>query len=172
MRGYACYSPKTDAPPGGLCLSAFAIVRRGDAVLAGKPAPHAKWKEWAPNFGVYDDATLVRQGALWRLPAAYLREGEGPEDTLGRVVREQLGAPRFEVRAREVRSFHDPSGSFPGQKLWDLCFVHEVAAEPAPLARQPWFSELRWARPDELRGDDFGSAIGDLAAAMGLARAE
>lgn len=170
MRGYAYYSPLVDAPPGGLCLSSFALLRRGDAFLAVKPKPHDAWKDWAPNWDVYDAKTLENQFHLWRLPSSYLREGEAPEDTARRIVQEQLGAERAFVRSARTLSFHDPSGRFPGQKHWDLCFVFEVDAEPAPLARLPWLAESRWVKPQELHGEDFGSAIGDLARALGLAR--
>lgn len=168
MRGYAYYSPKVDAAPGGLCLSAFAILRRGAQTLVGKPAPHARWKEWAPNWDVYEPANLAKQYELWRLPAAYLREGEHPDDTVKRIVLDQLGAKQCFVRGQRTYNFHDPSGRFAGQKHWDLCFVYEVEAEPAQGLG--WWRELRWASPEELAGDDFGSAIGDLAQVLGLAR--
>jgi ADP-ribose pyrophosphatase YjhB (NUDIX family) len=168
MRGYAYYSPKTEAAPGGLCLSAFAIARRGEHFLVVKPREHPKWQEWAPNWDVYSAERLAEQYRLWRLPSAYLREGEGPDDAVRRVVEEQLGASRCFVRQQRTLSFHDPSSRFPGARHWDLCFVYDVDVEPAPAGRLPWLAELRWAAPGELRTDDFGSAIGDLALSLGL----
>ncbi|HEV8359877.1 MAG TPA: NUDIX domain-containing protein [Candidatus Thermoplasmatota archaeon] len=168
MRGFAYYSPATDPPPGGLCLSAFAIVRRGATFLVGKPAPHARWKEWAPNWDIYDPKQLEQQYSLWRLPAAYLKEGEGPDDTARRIVLEQLGAAQCFVRAQRTYNFHDPSSRFPGAKHWDLCFVYEVDAAPAEGRALPWWRELRWVNAADLDADDFGSSIGDLARELGL----
>jgi ADP-ribose pyrophosphatase YjhB (NUDIX family) len=168
VRGYAYYSPKTDAPAGGLCLSAFAILRREGKFLVGKPRPHAKWTEWAPNWDVYDAALAQQQFELWRLPAAYLKEGEGPDDTARRIVLEQVGAQRCFVKQARVLPFHDPSSRFPGEKHWDLCFVYDVDAEPAPSAELPWWRELRWVDAGDLASDDFGSSIGDLVQALGM----
>jgi ADP-ribose pyrophosphatase YjhB (NUDIX family) len=168
MRGYAYYSPKTDAAPGGLCISAFAIVRRGGQFLALRPRDHPKWAEWAPNWDAYDAERRAKQFELWRLPAAYVREGEHPDDAARRILTEQLGAVRCFVRSHRLLTFHDPSNRFPGAKHWDLCFVYEADAEPASAERLPWVGELRWAGPGDLRADAFGSAIGDLALELGL----
>jgi hypothetical protein len=66
--------------------------------------------------------------------------------------------------------FHDPSGRFPGQRHWDLCFVFEAQRAAEPPRDLPWLAEWRWSSPQELAADDFGSSIGDLARALGLAR--
>jgi ADP-ribose pyrophosphatase YjhB (NUDIX family) len=170
MRGFALYNPNVGAPEGGLCVSAFALLRQGDAFLVLKPAPHPRWAEWAPNWDLYDLARLRDDQRCWRLPAAYLKEGEAPEDAARRVVEGQLGAKPSRMQGPRVRSFASESRRFPGKTHWDLCFVFEVEAQPAPLRALPWLAELRWAKPGELAGDDFGSAIGDLVADLGLAR--
>lgn len=170
MRGYAYYQAQVDSPPGGVCLSAFAVLRRGDAFLALQPRAHEAWKDWAPNWDIYAPEQLAKQWQLWRLPAAYLREGDHPDDTARRVVEGQLGATVRRLEGPRIVRFHEPSARFPGTMHWDLCFVYEADAEPAPLAQLPWLSALRWFRPEELRDADFGSSIGDLAKALGLAR--
>lgn len=171
MAKFARYgpSPKYGLPEAGFCLSSFAVIRRGDEVLLAQAKDHPRWwEEWAPNFGAYDPEERDREWRTWRFPAAYLYEGEHPDDTLRRVVEDQLEIEDYETGPGRVYSFYDPSDWFPGKLHYDLCFVYEVKATP-PTSPPPWFAELRFVNPSSLLRGDFGSSMGDLAVVIDLA---
>ncbi len=170
MAKFARYgpAPKYGLPEAGFCLSSFAILQEGKEVLLGVPKEHARWEEeWAPNFGVYDPEEREAEFRSWRFPAAYLYEGEHPDETLQRVVRDQLAIEEFGADATDVYSFYDSSDWFPGKRHYDLCFVYELVATP-PDDIPPWFQRLEMVDVSSLRRSDFGSAMGDLALAIGL----
>lgn len=172
MAKFARYgpSPRYGLPEAGLCLSSFAIIRQGDEILLGQARDHPRWAmEWAPNFPAYDPEELEEQWHTWRFPAAYLYEGEHPDDTLRRVVADQLGVEHYETGPARIHSFYDPSDWFPGKLHYDLCFVYDVEASPPP-SPPPWFSKLHSVDPSALRRGDFGSAMGDLAVVLDLAK--
>lgn len=163
-------APRYDLPEAGFCASAFAVLRQSGQVLLGQAVDHPRWvAEWAPNFGAYDPEERAAEWRTWRFPAAYLYEGEHPDDTLRRVAEDQLGLNEYEAGPGRVYSFYDPSDWFPGRLHYDLCFVYEVEASP-PTSPPPWFAELRFAEPSALKRGDFGSAMGDLAVVLDLAK--
>ncbi len=171
-RGFARYgpSPRFELPPAGLCISSFAIIRKGNSFLVGMPKRHPKWeREWAPNHSVYPKKRLDREFKSWRLPSAYLRLGEHPDHALGRVMRSQLGTEKYSTSGAKVFSFYDPSSYYRGKRHWDICFVYEVKLR-GPLGARPWFAKLRYAKKNELKVSEFGSAIGYLARELGLIR--
>ena len=66
------------------------------------------------------------QFQLWRFPASYLYEGEGPDDTLKRIGRDMLGAKRWAVTGSKTYGFYDPSDWYPWKMHYDLGFVYDV----------------------------------------------
>lgn len=170
MAKFARYgpAPKYDLPEAGFCLSSFALLRRDDEVLLGRPQDHPRWEaEWAPNFSVYEEEDRAAEFRSWRFPAAYLYEGEHPRAALDRVLRDQLQVDTYEVHPGEIFAFYDPSDWFPGKRHYDLCFVYEVRAEP-PSRPPEWFQELQFVEAGAVGRGAFGSAMGDLAVALGL----
>ncbi|MBI4416205.1 MAG: hypothetical protein HY557_04395 [Euryarchaeota archaeon] len=170
MAKFVRYGPsdRYGMPEAGFCASSFAIVRAGRKVLLGVARPHPRWEaEWAPNFSVYTPEDLAAEFRDWRFPAAYLYEGESPDDCLGRVMRDMLRVARWTVTGQKTHAFYDPSTWYPGRMHYDLCFVYDVKLAKAP-AVPPWFARLEYVDPKTLRGDDFGSAMGDLAKALRL----
>jgi ADP-ribose pyrophosphatase YjhB (NUDIX family) len=160
--------PRYETSDAGFCVSSFAILRRGERVLAGKPAPHPRWgEEWAPNWTAYGPGDVEEEYDMWRLPGTYLYEGEHPDDALKRVVEDQLGLKAYDVTDRRFLNFHDPSDWYPGRKHWDFCFVYEVETS-ASIERPPWWAELDYVDLRGTKPEAFGSAIGDLAKALGL----
>lgn len=155
-------APRYGIPDAGFCASSFVLVREGPKLLAGIPKDHPRWRrEWAPNFLVYTAADLADEFRSWRLPAAYLYEGEHPEDTARRVLQDQLRMPRKKLGQVSIYSFHDPSSWYPGRKHYDLCFVFEVRG--APLSRvPPWWQRLEFLSVRELQKAELGSAMSDL----------
>ncbi len=169
MAKFARYgpAPRYDLPEAGFCLSSFAILQQETEVLLGIPKEHPRWEEWAPNFGAYDSEEREAEFHSWRFPTAYLYEGEHPDDALKRVVEDQLDQKEYEAGAATTHAFYDPSDWFPGRRHYDLCFVYDVEASPAEVP-PPWFSRLELVESSSLKGQDFGSDMGDLAVALGL----
>lgn len=170
MAKFARYGPPGQydygIPEAGLCLSSFAVVRRGTEVLLGRAREHPRWAaEWAPNFAAYDREERAREWETWRFPATFLYEGEHPDEALGRVLRDQLRTHEFMADPVQIYAFYDPSDWFPGKNHYDLCFVYDVEADP-PAETPEWFAELRFVRLSEIASGEFGSAMGDLAAVL------
>lgn len=170
MAKFARYgpAPKYDLPEAGFCLSAFALLQEDNEVLLGVPRAHPRWEaEWAPNFTVYSEEERAAEFRSWRIPAAYLYEGEHPDETLERVVRDQLALEEYGAEGTDIYAFYDPSDWFPGKLHYDLCFVYELVATP-PEEAPPWFERLEMVDIATLTKKDFGSEMGDLAFALGL----
>lgn len=144
------------APAAGMCISAFAVVRRRGRVLAGLPRFGPRWRnEWLTSLASYTPEEQAAMEEEWRLPATYLLEGEHPEKALDRVMRSQLGAKKYAMKGLTVGSWAVKSDWYPGHKHWDLAFVYQVTAElPARVPR--WWREMAWCTPAELRKMDFG----------------
>ncbi|HLE98119.1 MAG TPA: hypothetical protein VI997_12175 [Candidatus Thermoplasmatota archaeon] len=155
----ARYGPKDryDPPPAaGFCISVFAVLRRRGKLLAGRARMGPRWRdEWLPSIRSYAPAEQREVAAQWRLPGAYLLEGEHPERALARVMRTQLGIRAYRIKSLSVGSWTAKSDWYPGHRHWDLGFVYEVAAEPAKRTPR-WWEELDWFGPADLRKLDFG----------------
>lgn len=138
-----------------MCLSVFARVRAGGRALVGRPAPHARWDEFMPSWKYHDAKGLkaILDGVVF--PAVYMREGEDPRRALDRIMRNMLGVRRYRASERPlVYSATTPSGWYPGHRHWDLAFVYDVRAAK-PVTRAPWWRELEWRAPGELRAKEF-----------------
>ena len=149
-------------PEAGFCASSFVLVRNGTQVLAGVPREHRKWRaEWQPNLSVYRKEDQEAEFQAWRLPASYLYEGEHPEETARRVMRDQLGIVARRLGDPAIYSFYDPSRWYPGHRHYDLCFVYEVQRSGAP--RKPvWWQRLEFVDMRFLRKETLGSGMSDL----------
>jgi len=172
MAKFVRYGPpdRYGMPEAGFCASSFAIIKSGRKVLLGVAKPHPRWEaEWQPNFSVYSRDERENEFRLWRFPASYLYEGEGPDDTLQRVMRDMLGMKRWSVIRQKDYGFHDPSDWYPGRMHYDLCFVSDVKIAKAPET-PPWFAKLEFVDPSRMTSRDFGSAQGDLARALKLVK--
>jgi ADP-ribose pyrophosphatase YjhB (NUDIX family) len=159
MERLAWYGPtdRYNPPPGGgMCISVFAVVKKGDSYLIGKPARTERWfSEWIPAWNSYAQEDLEDVFEQWRLPSGYLREGEHPDDCLRRVMREQVDVRRFEVSSTRIFSYATPSDWYPGNAHWDLVFAYDVASDQK-LRKLPWWKELRFARRSALQNARFG----------------
>ena len=165
MAKFVRYGPpdRYGMPEAGFCGSSFAIIRSGRKVLLGIAKPHPRWQaEWQPNFGVYSRQEREDEFRLWRFPAAYLYEGEAPNDTLVRIMRDMLGMKRWTVLRHKDYAFYDPSDWYPGKMHYDLCFVYDVKIAKAPRVPR-WFQRLEFVDLSKLKSSEFGSAQGDLA---------
>ena len=161
-------SPRYGMPDAGFCASTFVLVRNGRKVLAGIPAEHRKWREqWQPNIHTYRPQDQEAEFRSWRLPAAFLYEGEHPDDTARRVMRDQIRMPVKKLGSPGIYSFYDPSSWYPGRRHYDLCFVYEVDGS-APRTLPPWWRQLEFVTPQALRKEDLGSAMSDLVRVLRL----
>jgi ADP-ribose pyrophosphatase YjhB (NUDIX family) len=139
-----------------MCLSAFVLARKESKFLLGIPRRHERWiPEWISGWANYQEKELEEAFNQWRLPSAYLREGEHPDDTAKRVLRDQLGLRRFEISAPTIFSYTWPSDWYPGNYHWDLAFVYPVKISE-PIKKLSWWKELRFVGKGQLEGADFG----------------
>ena len=166
-RNFAFFGPTENyfIPAGGFCISVFAVVRRNGKVLLVKPKQDTRWQEWAPNWRVYEPASLTADMAKWRIPSTYVREGEAPEGGLRRVMEDQLGVAHYSASQPKLLNFYEPSRRFPGKMHWDYCFVFEVATDEQ-AQEKPWLAEIAFIDPS-IPGPELGSAQGDILKALG-----
>ncbi|MGH9917895.1 MAG: hypothetical protein ACRD6W_03335 [Nitrososphaerales archaeon] len=159
MRKLARYGPLdrySPPPAAGICISVFAVVRKDGRVLAGVTRKGERWaSEWLPSIAKNTGKDLDKEWALWRLPSAYLFEGEHPDDALGRVMRGQLAVDTFAYSGPRVYSYAEPSEWYPGKKHWDLAFAYEVLMNQVPR-KHPLWKELLFLDASEVQTRDFG----------------
>jgi hypothetical protein len=156
------------SPKAGMCLSAFALVRRvrQKGVLFGLPKPDKRWlSDWMVSWHNYSSEELSKIYDEWRLPSSYLLEGDHPLDSIRRIMGEQLGIKKYEVSGSPmVFSYTSPSSWYPGNNHWDLAFVYSVSINSRKdddiadnqVSRSLW-RELRFFESKkQLRSKDFG----------------
>ncbi len=96
-----------------MCISVFALVTKNNEkdVLMGIPKKINRWRnDWLYAKGKSRGGEIFEE---WRLPSCYLREGEHPENALGRIMGEQLGIRQFETShaPRVFLTFLPPIGT-------------------------------------------------------------
>jgi ADP-ribose pyrophosphatase YjhB (NUDIX family) len=166
--GFALFGPSKDhfMVEGGFCMSVFAVIESDRHVLLVKPREHPRWRgEWAPNWRLYDSEMLAAEFDRWRFPSSYIREGEHPNETLRRIMEDQLDRKDYSIVSSNLHSFWSPSRRYPGRMHWDYCFVYRVTSPALPRVH-PWLSAARFVDTHSLNADSFGSAQGGLAAAL------
>ncbi len=148
-------------PPGGMCVSAFLFVRRGKKLLLGKYRDDPRWEQLAG----LDRDRRRNYGHGWTIPARQLKFGEDPRHT-ARAVGEDIlrirglrfSEPRVEVDLYEPRWL-------PGKQHYDMWFlVDAVAPKGWTLQVPPWYAELVWLDPAQLRDEDYARGHQDVVA--------
>ena len=138
-----------------MCVSVFALLRDKGGLLVGVSRSGGRWdSEWLPS-NKKDTDEPDQATVLWRLPSAYVREGEHPDDALKRVVQGQLGIDAFRHSNPRILSYSEPSTWYPGNEHWDLAFAYEVKTAEKPSKRPHW-KELAFLDAKGLRRRDFG----------------
>ena len=143
-------------PEGGVCLSAFLLVRdRSGGLLLGRPKPHPAWAERGclPDWRV----DQLVQHADWVLPASHLLMGEAPDRAGTRIARDWAGLRGAKPHLVGIDSARMPTGrrarkSDGGLPIfhWALGFGYEVDSN-APAPKGPWWAETRFFPLAELR---------------------
>jgi len=137
-----------------MCISVFALLRDKGKLLVGVTKSGGRWdSEWLPTITKGSD--LDEEQVLWRLPSAYIYEGEHPLEALGRVLRGQLGVREFVNSSPRVFSYSEPSEWYPGNKHWDLAFAFEVTTKQKPR-KDPHWNELLFLDAKALWKRNFG----------------
>ncbi len=161
-------APRYGLPEAGFCASSFVLVHNGNGILAGIPKDHRKWREqWQPNINVYRPQDQEAEFRSWRLPAAFLFEGEHPDDAAHRVLKDQLRMSVKRLDPPTIHTFYDPSSWYPGHRHYDMCFVYHVKGG-APRDVPPWWQRLEIVEPRFLKTVELGSAMDDLVRAIRL----
>jgi len=149
-------------PPAGLCLSVFVLVgdpKNPNLVVLGRPAASAPW----PELGSLDPTPLSALQERWVLPACHLVEFEGPRSAAERVVHEQLGLERLELRGPEVYSESYPFPSAPESgHHWDLDFLFRADWPHGRELHSPAFKELRLIDTRTIGAPNLGRGHGDI----------
>jgi len=145
-------------PKGGVCLSSFVIVRKGDSVLMGIPKASKAWPEKGgyPKFA----AKRLEKNRSWLLPSTPLLMEESPDEAANRVVHEWAGLegqPRF----TGIQSHTHDSGRVEGYNHWDICFLYEMKANALP-DKKAWWSEVRFIPISEVRKLKIGRGHRDV----------
>jgi ADP-ribose pyrophosphatase YjhB (NUDIX family) len=155
-------------PEGGLCLSAFVVVRSDHApvrVLLGKPDPTAPWEEIA----TLEEPHLRSIGNRWILPASHLHEFESPSGCAQRILTQQLGGMDLALRAPTVFSEAYASAIDPDSGThWDLHFVFEADASAGGAPPSAVWRELAFVDPTTLTPGDLARGHSDILALVGL----
>lgn len=161
-----------NAPPGGVCLSSFVLVKRGEKILVGKMT---KPEIWIERFFVGEKfAPTYANSNKYLLPARHLAWYESPLDAAAGVLRNQLRlrVPKKNVRLLDVQShLRGDVMSTKEPPHWDICFVYETelsAGEVKRLKTPPWFKDLQFVSPSSLAVGDFTRSHGDILEEAGV----
>lgn len=153
-------------PPGGMCLSAFVFLARGDALLLGKYADDPTWERLAG----LDAKRRQVHGQGWTVPASHLRFGEDPREAGVRIVREVLGLDGVELSEPRVLTEHadrDPRPGLPAiTDHYDVWFFLDATVEEGfEVAVPAWYRALAFVDVDTLAAEDYGRQHQDIVAA-------
>lgn len=163
-----------NAPPGGVCLSSFVLVRSGGAILVGRMT---KPEIWVDRFFVGEKfAPEYAASGKYLLPARHLAWYESPLEAAEGVLRDQVGLriPKKTIRLVEVQSHvRGDVNNVEQPPHWDICFVYEVKV-PAKIVHAlktpSWFKDLRFIPLSSLSVDDFTRGHGDILQEAGFVR--
>ncbi|HYB04737.1 MAG TPA: hypothetical protein VED17_09760 [Nitrososphaerales archaeon] len=156
-----------EIPPGGLCLSAFLIIRDDSAkVLMGKLDPQAPWD----HLGALDPKRIELHKKGWMLPSSHLMVHESPQDATRRIAREQLEMVTLTISEPKVVSEVYPPRYFSDlDEHWDIEFISFSRAEPKSIpSRSRAFLELKLIDPKSTKRSEIARSHEDILASAGI----
>ena len=157
-----------EIPLGGLCLSAFLIVRDSSGkVLMGKINTEAPWD----HLGALDPARIELHRKGWMLPSSHLIVHESPQLALRRIGVEQLEMPVLSISEPIVISeVYRPRNFADSDEHWDIEFVSFALEEEDRVpSRTLAFSELRMLDPKMMKRGEIARSHEDILASAGIA---
>jgi len=147
-----------NVPKGGTCLSSFLVLKSKGGILVGKMTRPEVWVErffvgamFAPQYVASNK---------WLIPASHLKYGEAPQEAASRVLVEQVGAKKGNLKLLQVQSHLSQDPNDPESAHWDVCFVY--GGTLSTVEKPEWFSELKFVKPKDLKSDDFTRGHGDV----------
>lgn len=150
-----------DVPPGGMCLSVFVFVRRGDEILLGKYADDARWAMLA---GLDPERVKVHGQGL-TIPARHLKYGEDPRDAARHIGAKVLQIPGMAYSEPRVETDVYEPKRFPGRLHYDVWFLLEATPpKDHSLAVPPWYAELGWHDPAAVPASAYARGHDDVVA--------
>lgn len=146
-------------PEGGMCLSAFLFVKRGNRILLGKYADDPAWEDLTG----LDRERLRVHGRAWTIPASHLKYGEDPREAARRVGEEVLGLTGLNYSDPQVEvDLYEPK-RFPGRDHYDLWFLVDALLPPTTKVVKPsWYAALEWQDPKALPRDSYARGHEDV----------
>lgn len=149
-------------PDGGLCLSAFLFVTRGEQLLLGRYADDPRWEELA---GLGEDRRRAH-GKSWTIPASHLRYGEDPRDAGQRIASEILGLQELDLSEPRVETETYVPVRFPELgEHYDVWFFLEASLPAdAEVEVPPWYDALAWHDPATLEAGAYARSHEDVVA--------
>jgi|HubBroStandDraft_6_1064221.scaffolds.fasta_scaffold1176146_1 hypothetical protein len=164
---FARYGPSDhyeESPAAGMCISVFALVRRAGkkGVLIGQPKQDSRWaSEWLGSWKNYSEKEIVEAYNQWRLPSSYLREGEHPEESIRRIMTDQLEMSDYSISEKgpKIFSYNSPSDWYPGNNHWDFAIVYDVKVKGKDQTKETpkaWQEVLFAKKRKDFRHKDFG----------------
>lgn len=155
-------------PPGGLCLSAFLVLSRGNEnnVLLGKVNP--KYTEWA-HIAALDETRLQRFSTAWMLPSRHLILHEDPNRAAKTILKEQLDIEDLELTGPKVVTevYDIPRLELKDHWDFDFIFFGKITRDLAPHAA---WTELNFIDVSSLPDNEFARGHQDVLANAGLRR--
>ncbi len=131
-----------EVPKGGMCVSAFLFVTRGDDLLLGKYADDPAWEQLAG----LDPDRVKTHGKGWTIPASQLRFGEQPRDAGERIAKDILHLQGVHLHEFPPESDLYRPVRFPELGLhYDIwCFYEASISRGSKLEQLPWYDALEF----------------------------
>jgi hypothetical protein len=156
-----------EIPQGGLCLSAFLVLRDYDnRFLIGKIDAEAPWD----YLGALDRRRIEEHRNGWMLPSSHLIVHESPKDAALRIAREQLDLDELVLSEPKVISEVYPPKYFPDlDEHWDIEFIFSsvIPREKIP-SRTKAFREIKMLDPRTTKRSEIARSHEDVLASAGI----
>lgn len=155
-------------PPGGMCLSVFLVLSKGNEtnVLMGKVNPN--YDRWS-HIGALDEPRLQRHSKGWTLPSRHLILYESPEDAAKIVLQEQLGIQDVELTGPKVATEVYDIERAGLKNHWDFEFIFFGKMQRDVQAHPAW-TELKFVDVSSLPDSEFARGHQDILVNAGVRR--
>jgi ADP-ribose pyrophosphatase YjhB (NUDIX family) len=164
----ALWFQMSSIPEGGMCLSAFLAVWKGDIhhVLLGKVNSDFDWV----RIGALDRQSASRISSRWMLPSSHLLLYESPTDAAKRILMEQLGLDDRKLKGPLVFSEVYDAPKYEIKNHWDMEFVFtkEIDEEDTEsIQTHLAWSSLEFQDVRKLEDKDFARNHQDILSEIG-----